>query len=453
MQWLKKTEHGRKDLYNDEWYRKWILGNNGMELPPDNDDDMCSDSRAQRSMLRYMENYKALVHRNSGNELKIPKFHLMKHIVRNICRNGAVPNIDGSRQESNAKQLAKCPGLRTQKQHRTICIQSAFRYHEDLTILEAERLFYMKLFVEKRNEYSYFNPKQDAIERDSNEENGHCINEDETVSQMQYFKGSNFYLSLMHAEETDTMQQVVARVTLNGKGIKSRINDNLLHSIVNWLWIDPIGGTISRSSTPRCFTELRLNNTTYRCHPSYRSNNECWHDWVLINWGTDFKESVPARLHLFLSTEDCEVISEKDSINIKLGKNEETDYALLPIHSRDDHNLATNFLSLHKQWAIVHSADDSIYLDSHDDTTSYHLSSKISRRIKLEENVYRIVPVEYIVGQVFGMVNYTNIQNDTLHDNTAIIVDHPSTWAKHFLLDENEDYPEDDVNNGTLTAI
>ena len=63
--------------------------------------------------------------KRSGNGLKIPKFHLMLHLVRNICRHGAVPNYDGSRPESIAKELAKTPGIRTQRHHKSITLQTA----------------------------------------------------------------------------------------------------------------------------------------------------------------------------------------------------------------------------------------------------------------------------------------------------------------------------------------
>ena len=51
---------------------------------------------------------------------------------------GVVIQYEGITLESSAKYLAKCTGLRTQKHHKSISIQTAIRYHEDLNILECE---------------------------------------------------------------------------------------------------------------------------------------------------------------------------------------------------------------------------------------------------------------------------------------------------------------------------
>ena len=143
MQWLRQPIHKRKDLYSKKWYDKWVKNNTDNNIPSTNDDDMCSESKAQRSIRSYLSSFKEIIVRD-GNGLKISKFHQNLHFPRNICRQGSVLNFDGGRPEAIAKDLAKCPGLRTQKHHKSITIQTAKRYHEDITLFECERLYNKK---------------------------------------------------------------------------------------------------------------------------------------------------------------------------------------------------------------------------------------------------------------------------------------------------------------------
>ena len=89
-----------------------------------------------------MENFHALIKDRGGNGLDIPKFHLILHFVRNIlCRLGGVPQYDGSTLESSAKYLANVL-VWDQKHHKSISIQTAIKYYEDLTILNCDRIYH-----------------------------------------------------------------------------------------------------------------------------------------------------------------------------------------------------------------------------------------------------------------------------------------------------------------------
>ena len=164
LAWMKRDSFDKKKLYNDEWYASYIeieehtvREGEANNIPPENDDMMAAGSTYSKAMIEYLRKYKMLVNRG-GNGLKIPKFHLPLHITRNICRHGPLENYDGARQEANAKYLAKCPALRTQKHHKSISIQTANRYHEDLTIVDAERMYHEHLTEKEDKEYDYFSP-------------------------------------------------------------------------------------------------------------------------------------------------------------------------------------------------------------------------------------------------------------------------------------------------------
>lgn len=436
MQWLKQDVVKKEDLYNRDWYNQYVDNNNAEDnILPLDDDDMAFQSKAQCKVIEYLQKYKSVVNRTDGNKLKLPKFHLVLHFVRNIIRHGVPANIDGSRMESSAKDLAKSPGLRTQKRHSTISFSTACRYHEDITVLEAERLYHTRSSPHKNaaatgadKTYSYFSSKKKTYDERFPED-------EESIKNRHYiFQGSCFSLKLRVADgltHDDIYSVGIAQVQWTGEGINGRIDDNLLYCIMNWLWVDPYGGTISFTSRPKCYTEMNIGGMVYRCHPSYRSHQP-WNDWVYVDWGDQFDQHVPARLHLFLDTSDCTVISERESVLNRLEQNTQSDVNLLPLEAREPHNEATNYLRNHTKWAVVHSAESA---EMSLPPSQYHYQSRLSRRVRMEDKILRIVPVECIIKPAFGFINHSNANPQKRYDNTAIIVGHPSTWGSFFLND------------------
>ena len=59
-------------------------------------------SISQQKITDYLKKYHMLIKNRGGNNLSIPKFHLMLHFVRNICHLGSSPQYDGSTLESHA---------------------------------------------------------------------------------------------------------------------------------------------------------------------------------------------------------------------------------------------------------------------------------------------------------------------------------------------------------------
>ena len=228
MKWLSRKSHVRKDLYSHDWFKDFVEHNDEDIIRNINDDLMSNTSPAQHCIIKFLSRYKKLVKRG-GNGLKIPKFHLMLHLVRNICCHGAIPNYDDSCLEAIAKDLANSPGLHTQKYHKSITIQTATRYHKDLTLLEAERLYYQCLqysnYKVKKGgnndiKYSYFPlSKDDNLEFLSEYDKTHT------------FTGSTFNLEVRIDDDIfgSKSSRVHSRVT-----IKSFIDEELLFCFTNW---------------------------------------------------------------------------------------------------------------------------------------------------------------------------------------------------------------------------
>jgi hypothetical protein len=130
---------------------------------------MNSDSKAQKRIIKFMAKYKNLVS-NDSKGLQFPKFHFLLHIIRMICRHGSPIHYDGSRQESNASYMGKISGLRTQKNHKSLCIQTATRYHEDLQVLELQRRMHNLVKSNSQNlvddKYTYFGSAKISREKE-----------------------------------------------------------------------------------------------------------------------------------------------------------------------------------------------------------------------------------------------------------------------------------------------
>ena len=447
MKWIRKKEHKREDLYNPEY---WKHHDKECDIPViiEISDEMTLNSPAQNAVSRYLMQYKKLVKRNEGNELKIPKYHIVIHIPRNIIRHGGVQNYDGSRPESIAKDIAKSPGLRTQKQHKSFCYQTAVRYHEDLTVAEAERLFNHQ--SDEETTYSYFsssgvNKSESVIESIDNEK------EFTTLSNKFRFQGSNFSLFLRFTNESSKSKRkpkeniseeddnniddndnvvIVSRVIWNGKKIPAkRIDDHLLQCITNWLWIDTRGGIISKKSIPKFYTQMNFNGHVLNCHPDFR-NESSSNDWVYVNWGCEYDEPLPARLHMLFDISDCDIINDSAST---VSNNYSSTIDTTPMNLNDGHNEASQYLNHHKKWAVVHSAVDEGYLHKQK-YSKYQLQSKIARRIEMEKDKYRVIPVTDIVGRAFAIANYIPFSNsNNQYDNTAIVIDPSTKWESYFI--------------------
>ena len=66
--------------------------------------------------------------------------------------------------------------------------------------------------------------------------------------------------------------------------------------------------------------------------------------------------------------------------------------------------------------------------------SKYQLKLKIAKRILMEKDKYRIIPVSDIVGRAFGLNNTIPLENNAdKFDNSAIIVHPSSTWSDLFL--------------------
>ena len=213
------------------------------------------------------------------------------------------------------------------------------------------------------------------------------------------------------------------------------MNDHLLHLLTHWLWIEPTGGCITMDSICHGFTEYKKDDIVYRSHPSYRSER-AWHDWEYFKWN-GFDKPIIGQIKLFIDLSQCQYLSE-DEIYEKRGDGPlpsiENHDNLTPsqICAMERSNMLKNYISQHKLWAVIHSAHQQAIPHS-DYSSRYQFKSKIASRVDLEEDKYRIVPIESIESPAFVIMD--DIKRSTIKNEStsAIVIDHPSTWSEHFI--------------------
>lgn len=436
-EWLKEPVFPTRQLYNPEYLKEWetVLESNDIEeitsFLEDNTDEIATGSPAQNRIISLMDDYFALVGNRGGNGLKIPKFHLMLHIVRNIIRHGPVLNYDTGRQESNAKDTGKTPALRTQKHHSTISYQTATRNHEDLTIQEAEQLFHDcssnvgQIDTRSKSSYSYFGTAANLCNNRNSSNTG-------DVEDFTTIGSSRFTITVVADGRTYNPEALTSQIRWQNKTPNACFNADLLMCLSNWLWFNPLGGCITKSSFPKGFTEIQLDGHTYRAHPSYRDNGS-WYDWALVKWeGTD--DLIPAKIYMFfeLDPDSTQYLNEIDMIrNGTFDAGNNVSSVILPASVRVDDNTEENdFIKQHRYWAVIHSAETS-FLDQDEYPSEYHLCSRLTRRIKLENKKFRLIPVSAIRAPAYVIANYSLMESN--YDNTAIVFNHKETWAETFL--------------------
>jgi hypothetical protein len=220
------------------------------------------------SILDY---YKNTVDRQEGNGMKIIKYHLALHFADDIFRFGSMANYDSSIGESHHKAFAKKPAKNTQRRKEIFEAQTAQRPIDSLVIDRA---------------YDYINPTW----RDNNEQTA----VDEFINKNKVIEFCGKINNLVYTNDKKTKRPIcnwkdkkfyTMLVTECSKAIKS-----------NYLK-PPI----------RFFTQHNRSGNIFRADPQFhKKSQEPWYDWVMVDWGNEDEDNVPAKLLLFLEIDESE---------------------------------------------------------------------------------------------------------------------------------------------------
>ena len=164
---------------------------------------------------------------------------------------------------------------------------------------------------------SEFCNRLNMCEDENNIESNNTINTFSHTDNITQHKRPRFHIgcttetSYNDGEETEIL---TLSIDWGGKSREPLKNYNihLLHKIAARLYLGSpnIGGSISTDIKIPGFTEIKIDNVIYRCHPYY-SDNGPWFDWALFDW-EGFEDLVPAQIMMIIDFENIEINYEYD---------------------------------------------------------------------------------------------------------------------------------------------
>ena len=432
MNWLRLVE---SSLGFMEWMRLKRHPKHTIDDPEDSD----SESPAQEAMRDYLNLFKQVVNRQTGNGLKLVKFHHPLHFVRYIRKHGTIPNFDGSRNESMAKTNTKNKFALTQKRSATENYQTACRLYEAEVVKEASNVIHDRL---RSLHGMSLNDSMETGYLSSDDEGCSDIENDESNSTMQHglVKGSKFLILFDYTEDSDEVSlntvnddrhSCVVNVVWQRTEATVPIDQKILSCLARRLFLNTgEGGCLLPSSRVIGFTEYKVGGALYRCHPSYRSGKP-WRDWAMLRWEV-YEDSVPAKIMMFLDLREAKLMTRaqhKRFINDKDPELPEEDWSSGSSSSNSDdesEESETGYLD-NGLWCIVQTARSPRAEERH--FSRYHLSSRIATRVILEDNL-RVLPIESIDGPCFVVTEDSKPGNDQL----AFVLDDTSMWCDKTFL-------------------
>jgi hypothetical protein len=220
-----------------------------------------------------LECYKKTIDRQEGNQMKIIKFHLPLHFADDMLRFGSMANFDSSIGELHHKDFAKKPAKNTQRRKAIFEIQTAQRQIENLVIDRAyDNLYPGSYDCKEPNEEAENTNKNKMIEFCSHTNNLVYTNKKKRNCPISEWKDSLFYNQLIK---------------------------ECLKAIKNKYLKAPI----------KFFTQHNRFGNIFRGDPAFhKEKNEPWYDWVMVNWGNENTNYVPAKLLLFIEIHDSEFL-------------------------------------------------------------------------------------------------------------------------------------------------
>jgi hypothetical protein len=119
-------------------FEAWVCSNEHKREDIVGEDGLPESSPAHASIRRCLHKIRTHCPTLTNAEFRITKFHQCLHFPRYIYEHGSMLNFDGSRPESMAKKNLKDPASKTQGRHNTLTYQTAVKYFDHLTVIDAQ---------------------------------------------------------------------------------------------------------------------------------------------------------------------------------------------------------------------------------------------------------------------------------------------------------------------------
>mmetsp|Transcript_14527 Transcript_14527/g.27339 ORF Transcript_14527/g.27339 Transcript_14527/m.27339 type:complete len:565 (-) Transcript_14527:3915-5609(-) len=368
------------------------------------DDGKPESSTAHMRICQFLHKLRTFCPTLTSAEFRTTKFHQCLHFPRYIHEHGSMLNFDSNRPESMAIKNLKDPASHTQRRHNTLSYQTALKYLDQLTVLDAQRIITQQTLnkVEWSEPFEYINNMTDKVV--------HGSAKDITCT------GTKFAIDYWYNNDNDQHNVQVAWQN-KGDAPLEGFDNAILKYVSERLFNSTDGGRI-HDETVAGFTMLKFGDgRKFHAHP-YARNERPKHDWVLIKW-SEFDDPVPARVEMFLDLREC---------NLKF----DNMHQIHPDRLLDGTNSIPfrhiNKVLTNSVYAVVTSAESNKC--SRNDVTPYHIQTSLCYRVMME-SFHRLVEVSSFDQKCFAFMNNVGCGDDS--DNTAIVFHHTDDWPDIFI--------------------
>lgn len=216
-------------------FEEWMCKETGF----DNQNEL---SIARDTTFHLLNEIKDTLQRQSGNEMKLLKFHVLRHLIDDIERFGCAQNFNGGPCEENFKPHKHMAQL-TQRRQNTFIQQIGHRLAES---------YCFKRAISEFGNSQYINLQKNTS-KDSRE-----------------IGGSRFIIQKSETDHRYTAKwSSVEKKVEYPQDVLKFVYDHLYHS--------------NNYPQVMCFTEHKRDGVIFHGDCEYRSGHE-WYDWVVINW-------------------------------------------------------------------------------------------------------------------------------------------------------------------------
>jgi hypothetical protein len=347
--WVSSKEHKRED----------IVGEDG--LP--------ESSKSHMRIRQCLHKIKVHCPTLTNAQFRIPKFHQCLHFPRYIYEHGSMLNFDGNRPESMAKKNLKDPASHTQGRQTKLTYQTANKYLDHLTVIDAQRIISEQSYtpVDWSEPFSYI-----ELEEKRKQRHTPVTESSDRIGQLSSMKctGTRFELKYCYDNDDDDHHVVLTWKSRGDLPVQGYDN-NVIQYVSERLFNSRDGGRVEDNCVMGFTSLIMSDGTMVNAHP-YFQNDRPRHDWVLLRW-SEFEDPVPARVEMFLDLRESNLKFDNKHVihpdRIDEGTND------IPVNH-------VNKVLENSLYAVVWSAMSSKCPDQH--LNKYHLKTSLCYRVKME---------------------------------------------------------------------
>ncbi len=313
------------DINENEKYIKSIMDNIDII-----NDGTCNNNKSSTSYVttkisksnKYLREFIRQIHRTVP-EVDMKRFQRLKvhhtlHYDDYIAKNGCVANFNGATNEEHMKSQVTHPGKHTQRRIKTLCIQTARRYSENLivnignNIAISSNQYNSSLFA-CDNEYfnnigiDHYYEKEKINNNVKSNEEGNMV---DVVASGYY----TYTVDTMFDQDEYTNKSYEKILYTKSKGKKSTTNSTLVnnssHIDKNFLkdvfvMLERMGmfEKQQKSKLISTFTMLNKSGIIFRCNEKfYDDQSSEWFDWIKVKWTykNGITMTLPAKLLMLI---------------------------------------------------------------------------------------------------------------------------------------------------------